>query len=147
MVYVDTSVLVKLYIKEDLSREASNRIKKNNEAVPLTRFHELEFTNAIQLKQFRSEITEDETLRIMTKFKEHENKGIYYRPQLDWSEIFNYSVDLSKKHTATIGARSLDILHVASALSIKAEKFLTVDGRQSELATRAGLKIVEIILV
>jgi predicted nucleic acid-binding protein len=147
MVYVDTSVLVKLYIKEDLSREASNRIKKNNEAVPLTRFHELEFTNAIQLKQFRSEITEDETLRIMTKFKEHENKGVYYRPQLDWSEIFNYSVDLSKKHTATIGARSLDILHVASALSIKAEKFLTVDGRQSELATRAGLKIVEIILV
>jgi predicted nucleic acid-binding protein len=147
MVYVDTSVLIKLYIKEDLSREASNRIKKNNEAVPLTRFHELEFTNAIQLKQFRSEITEDETLRIMTKFKEHENKGIYYRPQLDWSEIFNYSVDLSKKHTATIGARSLDILHVASALSIKAEKFLTVDGRQSELATRAGLKIVEIILV
>jgi predicted nucleic acid-binding protein len=147
MVYVDTSVLVKLYIKEDLSREASNRIKKNNEAVPLTRFHELEFTNAIQLKQFRSEITEDETLRIMTKFKEHENKGIYYRPQLDWSEIFNYSMELSKKHTATIGARSLDILHVASALSIKAEKFLTVDGRQSELATRAGLKIVEIILV
>jgi predicted nucleic acid-binding protein len=147
MVYVDTSVIVKLYIREELSREASNWIKKNNEALPLTRLHELEFTNAIQLKQFRSEITEDETLRIMTKFKEHENKGIYYRPQLDWSEIFNYSVDLSKKHTATIGARSLDILHVASALSIKAEKFLTVDGRQSELATRAGLKIVEIILV
>ena len=145
MVYVDTSVLVKLYIKEDLSREASNRIKKNNEAVPLTRFHELEFTNAIQLKQFRSEITEDETLRIMTKFKEHENKGIFYRPRLDWSKIFNYAVDLSKKHTAMIGARSLDILHLASALSIKSEKFLTVDVRQTEAAKLAGLEIVEII--
>ena len=143
MVYVDTSVIVKLYFREELSREASNWLKRNNEAIPLTRFHELEFTNAIQLKQFRSEITEDETLRINTRFKEHENKGIFYRPQLDWSEIFNNAVDLSKKHTAIIGARSLDILHIASALSIKAEKFLTVDGRQTEVATLAGLKIVD----
>jgi predicted nucleic acid-binding protein len=145
VVYVDTSVIVKLYFREDLSREASNWLKKNNEAIPLTRFHELEFTNAIQLKQFRSEITEDETLRLTARFKEHENKGIFYRPQLDWSEIFYYAVDLSKKHTAMIGARSLDILHIASALSIKAEKFLTVDSRQTEVATLAGLKIVDII--
>jgi len=145
MVYVDSSVIVKLYIREELSREASNWIKTNNEAIPLTRFHELELINAIQLKRFRSEVTEDETLVITTRFKEHENKGIFYRPQLDWSEIFNCAVDLSKKHTATSGARSLDILHVASALSIKAEKFLTVDGRQTEVAKLAGLKIVEMI--
>jgi hypothetical protein len=81
----------------------------------------------------------------MTKFKEHENKGIFYRPRLDWSKIFNYAVDLSKKHTAMIGARSLDILHLASALSIKSEKFLTVDVRQTEAAKLAGLEIVEII--
>jgi predicted nucleic acid-binding protein len=127
-----------------LSREASNWLKRNNQAIPLTRFHELEFTNAIQLKQFRSEITGDETLVITTRFREHENKGIFYRPQLDWSELFNYAVDLSKKHTAMIGARSLDILHIASALSIKAEKFLTVDGRQTEVAKLAGLTIVDI---
>ena len=142
MVYVDTSVIVKLYFREELSREASNWLKRNNEAIPLTRFHELEFTNAIQLKQFRSEITEDDALRIQARFKEHENIGIFYRPRLDWSEIFNYAVDLSKKHTAMIGARSLDILHIASALSIKAEKFLTVDGRQTEAAKLAGLEIV-----
>jgi predicted nucleic acid-binding protein len=144
VVYVDTSVIVKLYFREELSREASNWLKRNNQAIPLTRFHELEFTNAIQLKQFRSEITGDETLVITTRFREHENKGIFYRPQLDWSELFNYAVDLSKKHTAMIGARSLDILHIASALSIKAEKFLTVDGRQTEVAKLAGLTIVDI---
>ena len=144
MVYVDTSVIVKLYIREELSRETSNWLKRNNEAIPLTRFHELEFINAIQLKQFRSEIADEETLRIMTRFKEHEKKGIFYRPQLDWSDIFNYAVDLSKMHSAINGARSLDILHIASALSIKAENFLTVDGRQTEAATLAGLKIVEI---
>ncbi len=66
MVYVDTSVIVKLYIKEEQSREASNWLKKNNEAVPLTRFHDLEFINAIHLKQFRSEITKDEIIGYST---------------------------------------------------------------------------------
>jgi len=60
------------------------------------------------------------------------------------SETFNYAVDLSEKHTAMTGARSLDILHIAAALSIKADKFLTLDGRQVEVAKLAGLKIVDL---
>ena len=144
MVYVDTSVIVKLYIKESLSAEAANWLKKNNEAVPLTRVHELEFINALQLKRFRSEITRDEVLSIVSRFSEHEKAGIFYRPQLDWPKVFNDAIDLSKKYTVKVGARSLDILHVASALSIGAEKFLTVDARQSELAALSGLKMVEL---
>ena len=110
----------------------------------ITRIHELEFTNAVQLKRFRSEATEDEALVIATRFKEHENKGVFYRPQLEWSGIFNSAVDLSEKHTAMTGARSLDILHIAAALSIKADKFFTADGRQTEVAKLAGLKIVDL---
>ncbi len=46
-----------------------------------------------------------------------------------------------KKHSENIGSRSLDILHVAFALSIKADRFLTHDERQAKLAALAGLKI------
>ncbi len=144
MVYVDTSVIVKLYIKEEYSRETSAWLKANNEAIPLTSFHELEFKNAIHLKQFRAEIAEEQAILIISKFDEHESKGIFYRPQLDWPTIFSHALDLSKDHSKTIGTRSLDILHVASALSIKAERFLTLDERQSELASLAGLKIEKI---
>ena len=144
MVYVDTSVIVKLYIKEKYSRDSSNWLRENNEALPLTSFHELEFINAIRLKQFRAEITLDEARLIMSRFEEHEKNGIYYRPQLDWSAIFIHAIDLSKKHSASIGSRSLDILHVASALSINADRFLTLDDRQTGLATLVGLKIENI---
>ena len=142
MVYLDTSVIVKLYIKEDYSRDTSNWLKENNEAIPLTSFHELEFVNAIHLKQFRTEITLDETHLIISRFEEHEKKGIYYRPPLDWSAVFIHAIDLSKKHSANLGSRALDILHVASALSIHADRFLTLDDRQSRLAAHAGLKIL-----
>ncbi len=141
MVYVDTSVIVKLYIREEYSRDASIWLKKNNEAIPLTSFHELELVNAIQLKQFRSEITPEEARLIISMFEEHEMGGVYYRPQLSWSAIFIHAHDLSNKHTASIGARTLDILHVASALSINADRFLTLDDRQTRLAALAGLKL------
>ncbi len=55
MVYVDTSVLITLYIKEAYSRQASDWNRTNNEASPKTIFHELEFTNAIHLKLFGKE--------------------------------------------------------------------------------------------
>ena len=143
MVYVDTSVIVKLYIKEGYSRDVSDWLKENNEAIPLTSFHELELINAIHLKLFRTEITQDVTDLIISRFEEHEKNGIYYRPQLDWATIFNHTIDLSQKHSA-INSRSLDILHVASALSIDADRFLSVDDRQTKLAALAGLKIENI---
>jgi len=144
VVYVDTSVIVKLYIKEEYSRDASNWLKENDEALPLTSFHELELINAIHLKQFRAEITSNETRLILSRFEEHEKNGIYYRPQLDWSAIFIHAIDLSKKHSASIGSRSLDILHVASALSISTDRFLTLDDRQTRLAELTGLKMESI---
>jgi predicted nucleic acid-binding protein len=38
MVYVDTSVIVKLYIREDYSQEASNWVTGINQAIPMTLF-------------------------------------------------------------------------------------------------------------
>jgi predicted nucleic acid-binding protein len=141
VLYVDTSVLVKLYIKEEYSLEVSHWIRRNNEAIPLTRFHELEFTNAIYLKQFRTEMTNEQALLVLSKFDEHQRRGVYYRPQINWTDGINFALDLSQNHTKTTGSRSLDILHVASALAIKANRFLTLDKRQSALAGLAGLTI------
>ena len=141
MLYVDTSVLVKLYIKEEYSFEVSHWIRRNNEAIPLTRFHELEFTNAIYLKQFRTEMTNEQALLVLSKFDEHQRRGVFYRPQINWTDAINFALDLSRNHTKATGSRSLDILHVASALAIKANRFLTLDKRQSALAGLAGLTI------
>jgi len=141
MLYVDTSVIVKLYIREEHSKEVSARLRKNNEAIPLTGLHELEFKNAMRLKQFRSEITVDDADRIISRFNEHERKGIYYRPQLHWPDVFTYAIDLSRNNTGRTGSRSLDILHVASALAMNCDRFLTVDDRQAKLVVLTGLRI------
>ena len=144
MVYVDTGIIVKLYIREKYSRDASAWLKANNEAIPLTSLHELEFINAIHLKLFRNETTPQTIHQIKATFEEHDEKGVYYRPTLDWTAVFIHAIQLSKIHSASLGSRALDILHVASALSIQADRFLTLDDRQSKLAAHAGLEIPSI---
>ena len=142
MLYVDTSAVVKLYVDEKDSRKVSHWLKQNDEAIPWTAFHELEFTNALHLKEFRGEITPDESRLIRARFTEHEQRGVYYSPGLDWAEVFGRAVDLSAKHTIKTGSRSLDILHVAAALLLEANRFLTFDERQSRLASLEQMSIV-----
>ena len=56
MIYMDTSALVKLYIKEPGSEQVSEWLKVRNEPIPLTGLIELEFKNALKLKQFKRRI-------------------------------------------------------------------------------------------
>ena len=145
MPYIDTSIIVKLYVRENHSLEVIKWISENNEAIALTSLHELEFTNAIQFKLFRKEILPDQASLILSRFKAHQEGGVYHRPRLIWSDVWDRAVDLSQNLTANTGSRSLDILHVTSALLLKLDRFATLDNKQSELASKAGLKVIKII--
>lgn len=142
MVYVDTSVLVSLYVKEAYSRQASDWIRANNEAIPTTVFHGLEFTNAIQSKLYRKEISDKQAGKVLKRFNDHEKEGIFYMPPINWADVFSLTLDLSNNYTKSTGSRSLDIIHVASALTMGADRFFTFDTKQSQLASTAGIQIV-----
>ena len=144
MVYVDTSALVKLYIKEPGSDQVSEWLKKNNEPIPLTGLIELEFINALKLKQFRNDLSSEEFEKIISLMHEHEKNGVYYRPLMNFPDVFSFAFNLSRNHTPHCGARSLDILHVGSALAIHIQTFLTLDARQAQLADKAGLKTINL---
>ncbi len=142
MLYVDTSAVIKLYVVEDQSVEISAWLRANDETIPWTALHELEFNNAIQLKEFRGEIKASESRQIKTNFIRHEEQGVYFRPELNWADTFGLAIDLSIKHTIKTGSRSLDILHVATALQLKSDQFLTFDKRQSKLASLEDIRKV-----
>jgi len=52
---------------------------------------------------------------------------------------------LSAAHTERLGARAIDLLHVACALMLESELFLTTDMRQAQLAKAEGLKVASAI--
>jgi predicted nucleic acid-binding protein len=47
--------------------------------------------------------------------------------------------DLARQHGPSLGVRTLDTLHVACALELKADRFWTFDDRQERLAQAVGL--------
>ena len=141
MIYWDSSLIVKLYIREEQSPAVVQTVKSIDLAIPFTHLHDLEINNALNLKLFCGEVEKSEVDYLRKKIQTHEEVGVYYRPSLDWTDIFRAANDFSNRHTSRIDVRSLDILHVAIAISIGAESFMTNDIRQRLLATAVGLKI------
>ena len=52
---------------------------------------------------------------------------------------FARRIDLARRYGPTLGFRTLDSLHIACALELKAQRFWTFDDRQARLAEAVGL--------
>jgi predicted nucleic acid-binding protein len=138
--YLDTSVLVSLYTLDANSARAAALMKEIQEPVLLTLFGELEMTNALELRVFRRELTAAQRDAARLAFREDIASGVYIVKPLP-TAAFEMAQRIARARTAKVGARTLDILHVASALVFEATNFHTFDMRQAELASQAGLKI------
>jgi predicted nucleic acid-binding protein len=137
--YADTSFLFSLYLADINSSAARAAAGKLRPDFLLTVLHELELTNAIELAVFRGHITTGEG-RSARRYFELDLDRWPLRPLP--ADAFPRAVHLAKRHTARHGARSLDILHVAAAVSLEAQVFMTFDGRQRKLARSEGLRVI-----
>jgi hypothetical protein len=63
---------------------------------------------------------------------------------VDQDAVIARAAKLSSAHTERIGARAIDLLHVAAALALESEQFLTMDARQAQLARAEGMKVVTV---
>lgn len=139
MLYLDTSALLKLYVHEAGSELVNGLVVGQEAPLPIWEIQEFEWTNALRLKVFRNEYTEKQVERQIELFQDRRVRGQYYYPQFHRSALAKSFHDLSR-FTVKTGCRTLDVLHVACAVTIQASAFLTFDHRQASLACEAGLK-------
>ena len=114
---------------------------RNSEALAFTPFHRLEIRTALRLRVFRNDSSASELKTAFHHIDEDLFEGILQHTPLVWAEALREAERLGEAHLTEIGARSGDLLHVASAITLGAREFLTFDQRQSSLARRAGLKV------
>ena len=60
---------------------------------------------------------------------------------VDWADVHGFAERLSATYTERRGHRLADILHVATALHLGADEFLTFDTNQKLLAEAEGLAV------
>jgi len=131
---------VSLYIADTNSPEAAERMKEMPLPVLITSLGELEFTNAVELRLFRGEIKASQARATRAAFRADMHGGIFCVQVLS-EAIFREAIRLALGWTARLGARSLDVIHVASAIALQADAFHTFDYRQRHLAIAAGLAV------
>jgi predicted nucleic acid-binding protein len=105
----------------------------------MTPLHVAECTHAIEQHVFRKAITRSEADRVLQRFHEHRCQHLWRESPLP-DHALEICAQLAHRHAARLGVRTLDTLHVASALELKAEHFWTFDARQGKLALAVGLK-------
>jgi len=137
-VYADTSFFVSLYITDGHTAEAERRVAIRP-SIWMTPLHVAEWTHAIEQHVFRKALTKAEADRLTQKFAEHRHGGLWKEGAVP-EHAFDVCADLARKYAGKFGLRTLDTLHVASAVELKAEEFWTFDERQNKLARAVGLR-------
>jgi len=136
--YADTSFLVSLYILDANSEVAAARMVRARLPVFMTQVGELELSNALSLRLFRKELVPSQVKAARALMAaDLEQRVIQVKPLS--GVVFDRARQLSRKWTPRLGTRSLDVLHVASALLLKTDTFYTFDRSQGKLAAAEGL--------
>jgi predicted nucleic acid-binding protein len=137
--YADTSFLVSLYLP-DAHSPAAWAAMKSRPSLLLTPIHELELVNAIQLAVFRRLIRRTQSKSVLENFEQDRSSVFTLTPMP--IESYSRAEQLARRHTSTLGTRSLDILQVATALVLKPDVFFTFDDRQRRLAKAERLRVL-----
>ena len=138
--YADSSFLVSCYVVDTHTPKAKAALSRLHTPLVFTALHALEVRNAFQLGVFRGFLSVTEAAAAWANLQTDLKGGRLLRSIVKWPIVFRLAARLSQRHSMTTGTRSLDVLHVASARSVRAAQFLSFDARQLDLAGAAGLR-------
>jgi len=139
--YPDSSFLVSLVCKDTNSAEALGYMARAKKSLVFTPPHRIEARNALRNIAGRGEISEQDRRAAFRQIDEDVRDGLLVHTPVDWTDVFRRADELSEKHAAREGQRTIDLLHVAIALESGARVFLSFDKGQRRLAKAAGLKV------
>jgi len=140
--YVDPSALRSLYVHDDRSVRFCAWRKRIGGALPITRFGRGEIVNSIHLAVHRDAMSREAARTAVADLDSDIAEGRLALVDALWRRTLDLAGELSLRHTAELGTRTLDVLHVASALTLEARTFVTHDARQAALAKAVGLRVL-----
>ena len=144
--FPDTSFLCSIYREQAFSREADRLFEKTAKPLAVSTLLLFEFRQSVRLQSFlhskdrKKGFTKVEGEAMLRDLRADLASGLIAVVPVDWTEVHNLAEILSAKHTESGGHRFADLLHVATALQLGVERFLTFDDNQRTVARAEGMK-------
>jgi predicted nucleic acid-binding protein len=140
--YADTSFLYSLYVQQAHSAKAAAYVaERGSVPLPLTTLGRFELFNAIRLSVFRRQLAPRAAIVDFRTIEGDIRARVIKLIACDWPAVHADAERLSSKHTTKNGHRTMDLLHVATAISLGTTDFLTFDQNQAKLAIAEGLTV------
>jgi predicted nucleic acid-binding protein len=152
--YADSSFILRLITAEADSEAAIGEYRRIG--LPPLFFlplHALEVRNAILQRAFheRRSLSSRQRLHIVRerdaalgRLKSFLARRTLLDVAPDMDEVITRAAELATRHTERLGTRAIDLLHVAAAMALDSELFLTTDDRQAQLAKAEGLNVLTV---
>lgn len=145
--FPDTSFLCALYRQQDNSAAAAAYFTAMPEPLHVSGLVVYEFRQSLRFQVWlhardkSKGQPQPQCNRALADLQTDVDTGALVVVSVDWPDVHRLAETLSKRHTAAGGHRSLDILHVATALHLGAREFLTFDTNQVKLALAEKLRV------
>jgi predicted nucleic acid-binding protein len=153
-VAVDSSALVRLAWREDISAEALDAFRMlDRPSLVVSDLILLEAETAIRAKSFidksglarKFHSTVDQSMKAaLSRLRVLQERNIVLRQEIEWANWMSAMQKLPQRWAESHGARTMDILHLAFALVTECKSFFTCDERQAVMARGEGLKVVAV---
>jgi predicted nucleic acid-binding protein len=134
--YLDTSFLIKLYVAEPGSIDAVSWFRQYREEVLISSLTDVEVAAALYQK-----LPATEALQVQEMYRDDRNLGVYGKITVD-EAVFVEASALVVQCAEKFRLRSLDAIHLASALSAGIANFATFDARLAGAAASMGLAVI-----
>lgn len=139
--YADSSFLVSCYVTDANTAQAKAYLLRAGVPLVFTALHALEVRNAFQLGVFRGLFSAADAAAARGNLETDLRSGRLVKKAVKWPVALRIAARLGEHHSASVGTRSLDILHIAAAKALRAVEFVSFDARQRTLAAAVGLKV------
>jgi len=134
--YLDTSFLIKLYVAEPGSTDAVSWFRQYRDEVLISSLTDVEVAAALYQK-----LPANEALQAHEIYRGDRILGVYGKIIVD-EAVFAEASAVAVQCAERFRLRSLDAIHLASALSAGIANFATYDARLAGAAASMGLTII-----
>jgi len=144
MTYWDTSALLKLYVTEPGSEQLFQLAGETREPVGSSAIVTAEMLCALHRKEADGDLGAGSAKVIYSKFLEdiRGNRLLVLPFDAEVSAAVEKVAGLAYEHRPRILLRSLDAIHLATALSARTSMLVAIDERLRRIAAVAGLRVL-----
>lgn len=135
--YLDTSILVSLYVPELHTTSIVQVIKETKGSLVISKLCETEFYSTLSKKRRTKEMTSTQIADVIKVFSSHIDDGAYVMQLID-ERVFDVAISFLKDAKSSL--RTLDALHLAASKVAKC-RLITADKVLAECANLHNVPI------